>query len=134
MKHFIVYENVTGRIIRTGVCSDEDFNNQGAFVIEGLAADDLQYISDGKVVDMPPKPAGSWNFDYSEKVWVEDKQAQEALVKQQRNRLLVQSDWTQLPDVPLSTKESWATYRQDLRDITAQEGYPFNVVWPTPPQ
>ena len=54
---------------------------------------------------------------------------------EQRLLLLRQSDWTQLADVPLSAekKAEWNTYRQALRDITAQEGYPFNVVWPTEP-
>lgn len=51
----------------------------------------------------------------------------------QRARLLVSSDWTQLPDVPLATKEAWATYRQALRDITDQPGYPLTIVWPIPP-
>lgn len=54
------------------------------------------------------------------------------IVRDQRNALLAQSDWTQLPDVPLATKEAWATYRQALRDITDQSD-PFNIVWPTPP-
>lgn len=53
-------------------------------------------------------------------------------IKQRRNSLLLASDWTQLPDVPIATKEAWATYRQQLRDITDQPD-PFNVVWPTPP-
>ena len=56
---------------------------------------------------------------------------QEILAK--RKAKLEASDWTQLPDVPLATKQAWATYRQALRDITAQETYPFNLVWPTPP-
>jgi hypothetical protein len=46
--------------------------------------------------------------------------------------LLVASDWTQLPDVPLATKEAWATYRQALRDVTDQPD-PFNIVWPVAP-
>jgi hypothetical protein len=56
------------------------------------------------------------------------------LIKTQRNRLLYESDWTQMPDVALLNKTAWATYRQELRDITSQPGYPNNVVWPTPPQ
>lgn len=56
-------------------------------------------------------------------------------VTEQRLLLLRQSDWTQLADVPLSAekKAEWNTYRQALRDITLQEGYPFNVVFPTEP-
>ena len=55
-----------------------------------------------------------------------------ATVRKNRNNLLVDTDWTQLPDVPLATKEAWATYRQALRDITDQPD-PFNIVWPVPP-
>ena len=44
----------------------------------------------------------------------------------ERNQLLSESDWTQLPDSPLTTekKTEWATYRQQLRDMPAQEGFP----------
>jgi hypothetical protein len=55
-------------------------------------------------------------------------------VKTKRNRLLHDSDWTQMPDVLLATKAAWATYRQELRDITEQSGYPTEIIWPTPPQ
>ena len=46
--------------------------------------------------------------------------------------LLAQSDWTQLPDAPLATKETWAIYRQAMRDVTLQPD-PFSVVWPVAP-
>ena len=62
-----------------------------------------------------------------------DYDAQWAAVRAERNAKLAASDWTQLPDVLLETKTQWATYRQALRDITGQPGYPFNIVWPTPP-
>lgn len=53
-------------------------------------------------------------------------------VRGERNLLLMVSDWTQVADAPVD-KAEWATYRQELRDITAQEGFPDNVVWPTEP-
>lgn len=58
------------------------------------------------------------------------------LVVAQRNRLLFESDWTQLPDSPLSTEiqTQWKTYRQALRDITDQSGFPDTVIWPVRPQ
>jgi len=49
-------------------------------------------------------------------------------IRQQRNRLLAESDWTQLADSP-ADKDKWAVYRQELRDITTQEN-PFSIVWP----
>jgi hypothetical protein len=56
-------------------------------------------------------------------------------IKEKRDALLYASDWTQIPNNPLTLEQqqAWATYRQALRNITLQSGYPFNVVFPTPP-
>jgi len=53
-------------------------------------------------------------------------------VRTNRNKRLADCDWTQLPDAPV-LRATWATYRQKLRDVTAQEGFPWNVVWPEQP-
>ena len=58
--------------------------------------------------------------------------AKESEVRQQRNQLLSACDWTQLPDAPVDTA-TWAAYRQELRDVTAQSGFPWDVVWPEAP-
>ena len=58
--------------------------------------------------------------------------AKEAEVRQQRNQLLSACDWTQLPDAPVDAAV-WATYRQELRDVTAQAGFPWEVQWPVAP-
>lgn len=57
-------------------------------------------------------------------------------VKAIRNQLLADSDWTQLPNGPLSDAQrtAWATYRQALRDVSSQPGYPLHVNWPAQPQ
>jgi hypothetical protein len=49
-----------------------------------------------------------------------------------RNQLLQECDWTQLADIPTETKELWQTYRQQLRDITTQSN-PFSINWPVKP-
>lgn len=56
-------------------------------------------------------------------------------IRTKRNSLLSKSDWTQYPDCPLTAeqKTAWATYRQALRDITTQSGFPTDVTWPTQP-
>lgn len=56
------------------------------------------------------------------------------LVRGQRNHILVSSDWTQLPDVPEKLKEKYRVYRQALRDVPEQEGFPFDVKWPEVPE
>lgn len=55
-------------------------------------------------------------------------------VRETRNRVLAKSDWTQLADVKFSeeTKRGWLVYRQALRDLTRDPGWP-QVEWPTPP-
>lgn len=53
-------------------------------------------------------------------------------VRDERNKRLVDCDWTQLSDAPVDAAV-WATYRQELRDITSQAGFPWEVVWPTKP-
>lgn len=54
------------------------------------------------------------------------------LAREQRDLLLQQSDWTQVPDAPVNAA-SWATYRQALRDVPSQSGFPDNITWPTKP-
>ncbi len=53
-------------------------------------------------------------------------------VRADRNKRLADSDWTQVADAPVD-KAAWAAHRQALRDVTAQEGFPWNVQWPEQP-
>lgn len=55
-----------------------------------------------------------------------------AQVRAKRSRLLTTSDWTQVADAPVD-QVAWATYRQALRDVPQQEGFPINIVWPDQP-
>ena len=69
-------------------------------------------------------------------------------LREERNAMLAESDWTQTPDVPEAIKTAWQTYRQELRDLPSKYPNPtFNgdanvaskhlrltdVVWPTKP-
>lgn len=54
-------------------------------------------------------------------------------VRTERNQRLADCDWTQLPDAPVDAA-AWASYRQELRDVTDQTGFPWNIVWPKEPQ
>jgi len=58
---------------------------------------------------------------------------QSSLMRQERNQRLEASDWTQLPDAPANIG-TWATYRQALRDVTGQNGFPWAVIWPAQPE
>lgn len=135
---FTIFNKNTGQIIQSGDCIDSDYDIQ--YVPNEceklpIYSDPInQYIENGIVKDIPQKPEYQSYFDYQTKQWIKDKDAQGYVIKAKRNMLLAESDWTQLPDVPINTKTQWSTYRQELRDITSQPGYPFDVIWPTKPE
>lgn len=57
---------------------------------------------------------------------------QSKAVRGDRNKRLTDCDWTQLPDAPVDSA-AWATYRQALRDVPSQVGFPWDVTWPEVP-
>lgn len=134
--NYTIYNTDSGEIFSSGNVPDPSIQEVplGFTLLSQRSDPATDYVVDGMVVPLPPKPgAGFYKFDYSQRKWVGDEHAQRVQTSSLRNSLLQKTDWTQLPDVPLETKEAWATYRQALRDITEQQGYPFNVIWPTPP-
>jgi hypothetical protein len=56
------------------------------------------------------------------------------LERESRDQLLAETDWTQTVDVPQATKDKWAPYRQALRDVPQQAGFPDNIQWPSKPE
>lgn len=58
--------------------------------------------------------------------------AQAKSVREQRDQKLKYSDWTQVSDAPVD-KAAWATYRQALRDLTKEAGFPWDITWPAQP-
>lgn len=51
-----------------------------------------------------------------------------------RNALLAETDWTQGEDIPVTIKSAHKTYRQALRDVPQQAGFPDNIQWPVKPE
>ena len=126
MKNFIVSDN-KGVILRTGTCSDIDLelqSNNDEFVMEGICEDsDNHTVVNGQLIYTPKVPT------------VDEVQDE---IRETRNYRLRASDWTQMPDAPLSDskKLEWATYRQQLRDLPSlylNETDINNVVFPEKP-
>jgi len=59
----------------------------------------------------------------------------EARAREQRNVLLEETDYILMPDYPITAeqREAWTAYRQALRDLPEQEGWPVDIVWPEKP-
>lgn len=104
-------------------------------VIEGAQASPTRYQTSFR--DGVEEVNGKWFTKYS--VAEMDDEAKAALdakqansVRDDRNKRLSSSDWTQVNDAPVD-KEAWAAYRQALRDVPSQEGFPWEINWPVEP-
>jgi hypothetical protein len=149
MKNYIVYNKTTGEIIRNGMCSDDSFDLQASELeglVEGIGTFFTCFIKENAVhyytaeqsVLKQTRQLYYMQWSNESFSWVDQRSnetrnvEQWIIIKSQRNQLLISSDWTQMPDVSITTKAAWADYRQQLRDIPIQPD-PFNIIWPTSP-
>lgn len=80
----------------------------------------------------------SWLNDATTVMTAEQKVANhlaglETQARNKRDKLLRECDYIVMPDYPKADKSAWETYRQQLRDITEQSGFPESIIWPDPP-
>jgi hypothetical protein len=119
-----------------GITTTEVLESLGADVVfEGPQAQPTRYQVAFR--DGVEQIEGKWYTKYS--VSDMNQEAKDALdtaqakaIRQQRTEKLKDSDWTQIAD-STADKTAWATYRQALRDITAQAGFPWTITWPETP-
>jgi len=91
-------------------------------------------VSTGEIVQIPYTTEEQAEYDTKKAAWdagANDRKAIE--VRAERNAKLAATDWTQNADAPQAIKDSYITYRQALRDLPAQSGFPNQVVWPESP-
>lgn len=93
----------------------------------------IDYSRNTLEVDTPQNREGVWHHMWKIVPYPDEVGAKR--VREKRNQLLSESDWTQLDDTPLTNdkKLEWAEYRQALRDVPTQSGFPWEVVWPDKP-
>ena len=97
------------------------YDGDGNTYIEGSFGNDTELV-DGEVTTITYTQA-------------ELDAVQAALVRSRRTGLLRDTDYVILPDAPYSaeTQTAYRTYRQELRDLPSQAGFPNNVTWPAKP-
>lgn len=116
----------------------------GSRIIAGPQSEDPGGWTEVLLDDVPPGTLTEWDFSGPlprRKARVLSAAEQLAVeggkTRSRRNRLLQESDWTDTASAPArlgsTLYDQWQTYRQALRDITSQPGFPFEVVWPAPP-
>lgn len=146
MNVLAIYSQADGRFLRAVGAATPEFLalqvSSGEVGLMNIEQPHTQYLENGVLHPMGPRPDTNHIFNYTIKQWVDARSEQQKLddathlALTRRSSELAASDWTQIPNNPLSPalQQQWATYRQALRDITEQPGYPLTIDWPTPPQ
>ena len=89
----------------------------------------MQILENGVLRDATPEELAQAEIDaQSAAVYHVEK------MRVERDRLLTATDWTQAKDVPDAVSSKWAPYRQALRDVPQQAGFPDNIQWPVKPE
>lgn len=109
------------------------------FDTDTIAAMELTYWHDGGWSTRTPRPSHLSTWEGHDTGWVTPVEPLDSEIRDIRGVLLINSDWTQMPDSPLTDakKAEWATYRQALRDIPyAYLGVTSldEIIWPSKPQ
>lgn len=114
MLNYAIIEN---NVIKNTVVAEPDYAAQQNWVPMPEGAG-IGFVFDGVKWENPNKPS-------PEELAVS--------IRAQRDSLLMSTDWTQAKDIPDSISTPWAPYRQALRDVPQQAGFPETVVWPVKP-
>jgi hypothetical protein len=132
---FTAYCAETGRVMYGGTAYDPASIATPKMLILLDEAFTDGWLEGGEHHSQPEQTSEAHTFDWVTKQWADLRTPQDLLdaVRRKRTALLLASDWTQLPDVPVATREAWAAYRQALRDITGQDDM-REVIWPVGPK
>jgi hypothetical protein len=96
--------------------------------------DHTQNLTEGQPALVDGQWQQTWVITDATPEEVSQRAAQQADdIRNKRNQLLSESDWTQIADAPVNAT-AWATYRQALRDVTSQVGFPYDITWPNKPE
>ena len=103
-------------------------------VVENIVVASSEYALENNLVEITGNVSKGWTYD-GENFFapVENTETLANQVRKERNAKLAETDWTQLVDSPVD-HAAWFAYRQALRDITAQPGFPSAVDWPIKPE
>jgi hypothetical protein len=117
--------------------SEELLNEYQVFQVHIDAMPETTYQQDATRQD-PVFKNGQWVQHWlvtnaSAEIVQDRYESQCAEIRNIRNIKLTECDWTQGKDIPDSVSLVWQGYRQQLRDLTSQNGFPFSVEWPIAP-
>lgn len=140
MIYYSIYKKDSGQIVLRGTAQ---FIEDVSKLIDDTTnviyeqSKDNSFVENGIIIDMPEKPSDDYIFDYTSKNWIKNIEGIKTKVLLFRDQLLKDGPdrisplwWSTMTE---QEQQSWTKYRQDLLDITTQQGYPESIIWPTKP-
>ena len=94
--------------------------------IDTLLGEGDVILEDSTIDRTPPQPS-------AEEVTAYHREKAMRIAREQRDELLQQTDWMMFSDTA-TPSQAWLDYRQALRDVPSQAGFPDNITWPTKPE
>ena len=138
-----VIETSTGKIVQRVDAPDghaKHYERKGCSVLTSADAIDIaaSYVVDSGFVPIPEQPSEYHVWDWPSLNWKQDRALAEKAVRNKRAMLLSNTvdkinavRWAAMSE---SERATWDAYRTSLLDITEQDGFPFDVIWPLAPQ
>lgn len=113
-------EEITGGVVM--------YRNDGFPMSEDNTSDYARHVLNGSILELTNEPEPQPPTPPTEEQLA-------ARARAQRDRLLAETDWTQVLDAPIdgATQQAYREYRQALRDVPEQEGFPYDIQWPEEP-
>lgn len=116
----------------------EILSNFNTYEVVSVSVDDdyTKNITEGTPIQSGSVYVQNWLITSASAEEISQREEEEwDSIREKRNTLLTECDWTQMSDTPISGSKltEWQTYRQSLRDITTQSN-PFEISWPTKPE
>ena len=152
MTTYVQYQIATGEIVASGVTTTDVLPFvvlEGNSYLKGYGSNATQYVVNGAIANytteqqttkaIKPNYECAWSnttFQWVDTRTAEQKNDEESSAAiSKRDVLLNESDWIVIRAVDQGTPipTDWQTYRQSLRDVPEQAGFPTNIVWPVAP-
>jgi hypothetical protein len=117
--------------------SDQTLAEWGVYPVVSTAEPSYDAATQRLVWGTPALVNGQWTHtwqtvDLSAEQQQNIREAKESGIRNERNRLLAETDWRFRSD--MNPSQEWIDYCQALRDITVQAGFPWSVTWPSKPE
>ena len=132
---YTTFDKLTGRLKGRTVTPNDTLPTGDEIYIEGFFEPNRHYVDPKTLVIQDAGEAQEFYIQDGINGWLFDSVGADLSFKARRNLLLRESDWVELPSAQLRPNiNTWLKYRQELRDVPQQPGYPEQITWPVKPK